>query len=336
MSALALDIGTYSIKAIHGKPGATVEVQKAVEVFNTTGLSVPTDDTQIEKLGTFLETMLADNNLPRTDVRLSLPEAVVSTKIINLPWLSDAELASAIGWQAEQHIPIPPEELSLEYQVLYRPERGDKNGQMRVLLIGVRKSVIDRYVTVFNGLGIEPSLLETQTLSVLRSLQFMPDDPTTLVVHMGSASMNLAVMYKGELMFVYTHLNGGQLLTRALEQGVGLDVTQAEQYKRTYGLDETQFQGKVREALLPAVRLLVAEMQKAVRFFTTQHASEKIQRVLLSGGSAQLPGLVELITTELGAEVLVAVPFAAAKGQIPEANHPAYTVCMGLLLRSLS
>lgn len=335
MSALAIDIGTYSIKAVSAKPGSHVEVQKAVEVFNTTGLSIPTDDAQIEKLGKLLETVFADNNLPRTDVRLSLPEAVVSTKIINLPWLSDAELASAIGWQAEQHIPIPPEELSLEYQVLYRPPANDKGSQMRVLLIGVRKSVIDRYVALFNALGIEPGLVETQTLSVIRSLQFQPTDPTTLLVHLGAASMNLAVMYQGELMFVYTHLNGGQLLTRALEQGVGLDATQAEQYKRTYGLDQTQFQGKVRDALLPAVKLLVTELQKAVRFFTTQHATEQIQRVLLSGGSAQLPGLVEHITSELGAEVLVAAPFAEAKGDIPQVNQAAFTVCMGLLMRQV-
>ncbi len=335
MTSLAIDLGTYAIKAVSAKPGPEPAVVRAVEVFNTAGISLPTDDSQQEKLAKLLEALISDNNLPRTDVRISLPETVVSTKIISLPWLSDAELASAIGWQAEQHIPIPPEELSLEYQVLFRPPRADKATPMRVLLVGVRKSVVERYVILFNIIGIEPSLVETQTLSVIRSLQFTNQDPTTLLVHMGASTLDMAVMFQGELSFVYTHLNGGQLLTRALEQSIGLDAAQAEQYKRTYGLDESQFQGKVKAALLPALKLLVGEVQKTVRFFTSQHPSDPVQRILLSGGSAQLPGLVQYLTAEVGVEVLVAAPFATAKGAIPESNHPAYSVCMGLLMRQL-
>ena len=166
-------------------------------------------------------------------------------------------------------------------------------------------------------------------------MQFSAQDPTTLLVHMGASTMNIAVVHQGELAFVYTHLNGGQLLTKALMQNVNLDATQAEQYKRTYGLDASQFQGRVREALLPVTQLLVAELQKAIRFFISQHAGSSVPRVVLSGGAAQLPGLVEVVTTELSAEVLVAAPFATAKGDIPTANHPAFSVCMGLLERQL-
>lgn len=335
MTALALDIGTYSIKALSGKPGNSVNVQRTIEVFNPLGVNIAGDEAQLEKLAKLLDTMIADNNLPRQDVRLSLPETMVSTKVIALPWLSDAELASAIGWQAEQHIPIPPEELSLEYQVLYRPNKGDKNIPMRVLLVGARKSLIEKYISVFTMIGLEPTVLESHLLSTMRSLQFSPDDPTTLVVHLGASTMDMAVVYKGEVSFVFTHLNGGQLLTRSLEQTIGLTSEQAEQYKRTYGLDEAQFQGKVRQALLPSTKMLVAEMQKAIRFFTTQHPTESVQRVLLSGGSAQLVGLVQLITAELGAEVLIAAPFSQAQGEIPASNHPAYSVCMGLMMREV-
>ena len=123
------------------------------------------------------------------------------------------------------------------------------------------------------------------------------------------------------------------MLTRTLEQAVELTAQQAEQYKRTYGLDETQFQGKVSEALKPAVKVLVDEMSKAIRFFLNQHPTLAVQRVLLSGGSAQLPGLAQYIATNLGLEVLIIAPFSQASGAIPEANHPTYSVCMGLLMR---
>lgn len=335
MPALSIDIGTYTIKAISGKTGLKPDVGRVVEVFNTSGISIPADDAQFEKLGKQVQMLIADNNLPTSDVRLALPETVISTKVITLPSLSDAELASAIGWQAEQHIPIPPEELSLEYEVLYRPAKKDRNSMMRVMLIGARKSVTERYLTMFTALGIEPTLLETQVLSVMRSAQFEVTDPTTLLVHIGAATMDMAMVYQGQVEFVISHLSGGQVLTRSLEQSIGLDATQAESYKRTYGLDESQFQGKVRQILLPAVSVLVAEMQKAIRFFISQRPTESVKRILLSGGTAQLPGLVQYITQELGVEVLVAAPFAQAKGEIPQVNHPALTVCMGLLMREL-
>jgi type IV pilus assembly protein PilM len=330
---LTIDIGSYTIKAVAGSPGAKPSVSRVAEMFNSLGLSMPTDDAQTEKLATLLQSFIGDNKLPQGDVRLALPETAVSTKVISLPALSDAELASAINWQAEQHIPIPPEELSLEYQVVYRPPRNEKNVPMRVLLVGVRKSVVERFVNTFMLLGIEPTVVETQLIAVIRNLEFTNQDATTMVAHIGASTMQLAVMRQGELDFVYTHLSGGQLLTKALEQAISLDAEQAEQYKRTYGLDEGQFEGKVRAALAPAVSVLVAEMQKAMRFFGSQHPSENIARLVLSGGTSHLPGLVEYVAGQLGIEVLLASPFSSAKIEAPPNNPGSYAVAMGLLMR---
>ena len=336
MSALALDIGTYSIKIVRAKTGKNLTIERVLEVFNETGVAFPTDDASAMKLGNFLDAVLNDNDLPREDVRLALPETVVSTKIIEIPPLTDAELASAIGWQAEQHIPIPPEELALEYQVLYRPEKRE-SAPMRVLLVGSRKKLIERYVDMFNEIGIEPTLLETQSIALMRSLQFGAEDPATLVAHIGSSVMSLAIVYQGELQFVMAHMSGGQMLTKALETSIGLTPAQAEEYKRSYGLDGSQFQGKVREVLVPPITILLTELRKAVQFFVSQHPQSQVQRIILSGGSALLPSLVQHITAELGIEVLVSSPFTGVAGEIPaQVNFPAMGICMGLLHRELS
>ena len=330
-AALAIDIGTYSIKAIAGIPGEVVQVKRVAEVFNTTGMGVAIDDASASKLAQILESLFTDYSLPRDGVRLSLPETVVSSKVISIPRLNDSELASAISWQAEQHIPIPPEELSLEYEVLYRPKKNEQ-ALMRVLLVGVRKQIIAQYLSVFSQIGIEPEHVETQMLSVLRSLHFVPEDPNTLVVRFDASSMNLLMMHQGELQFVLSQLNGGQLLTKTLEQRVGLDAVQAEQYKRTYGLRTDQFEGKVGQALLPALQVLFAEVKNPIQFFVSQHTQAAAERIVLSGGSALLPDLVQYVATELGTEVLIAAPFATASGEIPEKiNQPGMIVCMGLL-----
>ncbi len=334
MSALSLDIGTYTIKALSGKPGKKPELERFVEVFNPLGIAVPSDEALMQKFVDLIESVIADNKLPRTDVRLSLPETVISTNIIELPALSDAELASAIGWQAEQHIPIPPDQLSLQYQVLYRPAKENQSEEkMRVLLVGAHKDMVEKYTNVFLTLGIEPKLLETQMLSVLRSLEIEKEEPPTLVVHMGASSTQIAMVYEGELRFVTSQMTGGQALTQALEKQINLEAKQAEEYKRTYGLDESQFEGKVKTALLPVVQIILNEIRKAMTFFANQYPGVNAQRILLSGGPTLLPGLVQYITQELGVEVLVAAPFSNATGELPEFNHPTWSVCMGLMMR---
>jgi type IV pilus assembly protein PilM len=333
MSAVGLDIGTYTIKAVHAKAGKKPQIVRTVELLNTTGVSVPTDEAAMVKLSSLLDAMFTDHKLARTDVRLALPEQVVSTKVISIPPLTDAELASAIGWQAEQHIPIPYEELALQYQVLFRPEKNAKDQMMRVLLVGARKAIVDRYTELFLNIGIEPTWLETQVISSMRSMQFGIDEPTTMVVTIGGSTMNLAVVWRGELSFVFSHLNGGQLLTKTIEQTIGLDPQQAEQYKRTYGLEPNQFEGKIRAALEPTIKLFASEIMKAMQFFSTQYHGEAVQRLLLAGGTAQLPGLAEYMAGQIGVEVLVADPFAVATGDIPQANHPSFPVAMGLLMK---
>jgi type IV pilus assembly protein PilM len=334
-TSVSIDVGSYTIKAVQAKKLKPLTIDRTVEVFNPVGTAMPTDDVAVEKLAKVIDTMFQDHSLGRTDVRLSLPEHVVSTKIISIPVLNDAELASAINWQAEQHIPIPLDELSLEYQVLYRPPGRDKNAQMRVLLVGVRKSVIDKYLEVFLRIGIEPTMLETHVLSVFRAMQIKQEDATSLVVHMGASTTDMFVVHEGELRFVYTYGSGGQVLSRTIEQAIQLDSKQAEQYKRTYGIDPNQLGGKIRDVLLPILRLTTLEMQKTMQFFATIAPGETVKRILLSGGASQLPGYVQYVTEQLGAEVLMSSPFGTATGEVPAANQTAFSVCTGLLMREL-
>ncbi len=335
MNQIAIDIGTYSIKVINARlKNKKVDVVRVVEVPNTVGMSVPNDEISAEKMIQLIQAIFTDYSLPKEDVRLALPESVVSTKVIQVPLLTDAELASAIGWQAEQFIPIPKDELSLEYQVLFRPEKNDRETPMRVLLIGVKKTIVESLMEIFSQSGMEPSFIETQTISLWRAVHTAENDPVSLIAHMGLSTLDISIERAGELAFTFSHPQGGMLLTRAVENLLTLPIAQAEEYKRTYGLDQQYFQGKVQAALLPIVKSMVEQIQKAIQFYSTQFPQESVARVYLSGGSAQLPGLVPFVASLLGVEVQVIAPFAQATGNIPQANQAAYGVCMGLVERT--
>lgn len=336
MSITALDIGTHTIKAISAKNGKQIQVLKAVDIPNSLGLVIPQSDQETTQFSEMIANLLNDYKLDASDVRLSLPESIIANKVIEVPVLTDAELASAVGWQAEQYIPIPKDDLSLEYQVLFRPDKKMPDAKMKVLLVASRKSFVRKLNDIFLNLGIEPTVMETQMFSVIRALNLRSDDPETLIVHMGASNLDLAVVANGMFDFIFSTKNGAQLLTNAIAQSFALDLKQAEEYKITYGLNPEQLDGKLIQVILPIVNNVVVEIQKALRYFSQLHQGQTIKRVVLSGGPAEMIGFSQYLAQQINTEVFLMAPFAEAKGQIPETKHLHFTVCMGLVMRKLS
>ena len=338
-SVVGLDIGTYTIKAIElKKSGKNFRVVRAAMIPNEIGRVLPVDPAERGKLMALVKKLFAEFHFPTTNVRVGLPESMVSTKIVNMPPLSDAELASAAVWQAEQYIPIPAQNLQLEYQVLYRPDKKNVSEQMRVLLVGMTKQTLEQYSTMLLECGIELIGMETNMLGLYRAVQLEPSLPTTLVVHFGASTTEMFVVHNGELAFVYAYPNGGMVLSRALERALGLDPSQAEAYKRTYGLDPAQLEGKVQGALQPVFTLFVSEMQKALQYFSGSRQGVQAKRILLSGGSAALPNAIPTIAESLPLEITLFSPFSTLKiekgVEINPLDMSAYSVVAGLAMGS--
>src|SRR5258706_10119759 len=184
MNYVGFDLGSSSLKLLEVvNEGGKLKAVQAFEYTNPFGLALPTDEAQLKQLATMLKQVLTQHNVSVGSVRTAIPESLISTKIISTPPLSDAELASAIDWLAEQHIAIPLEEAKIEYEVLYRPGADKKDENMRVMIIGVPKKVIEAQMHLFELAEIEPVLLETQTVSLVRAVA-TDQMPTTLIVNM--------------------------------------------------------------------------------------------------------------------------------------------------------
>lgn len=335
MSITALDIGTRFIKVVVAKDGKVQSIQKSIEIPNKLGIIAPKNEQEVLQFSEMINNLFHDYKIDQSDVRLSLPEYLIASRVIEVPYLNDAELASAIGWQAEQTIPIPKNDLSLQYQVLDRPEKKISGATMKVLLVGSYKSLIEKINNVFLNLGIEATLMETQMFSLIRCLDFSTEDPETIVVQMGASGNDIAMINKGMFEFVFNSKTGSNLIDSAIAGSFNLDNKQAEEYKINYGLSQDQLEGKLFQVVSPIIDNFVIDLQKAIRFFTQNHPEQKVKRIVLAGGPAQMKGLTEKIKAALGIEVLQAAPFAKAKGQLPEKNQLSFGVCMGLSARKL-
>lgn len=304
-TVLGLDLGSYAFKAVLGSwKGKTFQIEQALEQPNPLGTLFPANPQQRSELVKSLQSFFEQNKLSPREVRVSLPESVVVTKIISMPQLSEAELASAIHWQVEQHIPIPLEELQYEYSIL-RQHNDPQNKTMDILIIGTQKQLVQSLADMFVEAGIDVSSLETDTLAQLRVTEPLIVSPQPVAfLHIGAQTSTLSIVHESTLAFVYSFGVAGFLLTRAIEQAIHLDPARSEEYKRSFGLLPGKAEGKVRQALQPVVQSIVTETQKAFHYFTSQYTGQNISRLYVSGGSLYLPDLLPFLSQSLTVEVL--------------------------------
>ncbi len=339
MAYFGLDIGSYDVKfvACEGS-GGSAKVKKFGSVHNPTGQILPQDKTQFEQLAGVIKMGLKDHGLSGQNCHLSLPGTQAYISIVSMPVLSDAELASAIKWEAEQHIPVSLTEVNFEYDVVWRPPKHSVEDEMNVFLVGAPKTTVNRYLELLDLVGVEVIGLEPEILSLVRAYfegKTSEKAVTTLICNVGALASSFVVIDdQHRISVAHSASIGSFALTRALEKGLSLDPSQAEQYKRTYGLDGDQLEGKVKNVLLPVFDTLLAEIRKTMQYYVSKDpGANRIVRVMMCGGGANLPNLSSYLAQMLSVEVAVGDPFKSyvveSKDPLPK-DKAAFSTAVGL------
>lgn len=338
---VGLDIGFSSIKV--------VSLAKDKEQFKLLSLGtiaspqpgiISDADEDLEVLANAIKQLLTAAKIDQKEVMVAFPESRVFTRVIDdLPYLTDNELASAIRYAAEEFIPMSLVDVNLNWQVLVRSEGKNKSAKTVVLVIASPKAVVAKYLKVLAFAGLRPKVLETETIAVTRSLVGNnPFSPSTLIMQLGATTTDFATVSKGLIWLTRSISTGGMALTRALAQHFNFEVSQAEQYKKIYGLMEDQLEGKVFEALKPVVDIIAGEGKRVIQAFETKYPTDPVKRIVISGGGAKMPGLVIYLANFLGLEVQEADPWYSIVKEKDSASKlaaeaPLYSVAVGLALR---
>ena len=269
------------------------------------------------------------------EVSIALPESQVFIRTVKFPLLTDSEIASAIKWEAEQYIPIPISEAIVQHQIIERKE-DITSSQTTVLLIAVSKQIVEKYVKVVEMAGLNLIVVETELMSMVRSLA--PSDQTVLILDFGAKSTDIAIAKEGRLVFSRSVLTAGEAFTRAIAQGLGIEEIRAEEYKKAYGLSESLLEGKVKEALQPTVRLVSDEIKKAIHFYQSEERGSTPSSLILAGGTAGMPEIASVLTKFLNIEVVIGNPFSKVKCDpqvVKSLSDYAsyYSVAVGLAMR---
>jgi type IV pilus assembly protein PilM len=205
-------------------------------------------------------------------------------------------------------------------------------------LVAAPKVLVDKYSKLIDMAGLNLVAVETELISIVRSLA--PKDQVVLIADIGARSTDIAVSKGGVLTFSRSIPTAGEAFTRAIAQSLGIEEAQAEEYKRTYGMNPGQLEGKIKGSLDPIFKMVAEEMKKATRFYSSEEKGEAPNSAILTGGTAGLPEIASSLTKLLGLEVIVGNPFSQVE-VAPDAVKslagyaPFYSIAVGLALREV-
>lgn len=337
-TAIGLDIGSYSIKLIElARDGERVGLVSAGSIPMPPKAMRSPLAADTEAVAIAIRQLIKDVGTKSRNVMIALPESKVFTRVIEVPQLSTRELSSAIKWEAEQYIPLPLDQVNVDYTVL-REAKDTGTNKMEVLLVAAPKSLVDRYLTIVELAELTAVGAETEIIATSRAVaRSIPTVKTVMVVSMGAQTTDIAILKSGVLAFTRSVGSGGEAITRAIAQSLDFSVSQAEEYKRTYGLTKDKLEGKIASSAKPIMDTIVAEMKRAVAFFDEKYKDQHVETILLTGGTARLPGMVVYLAETLNFEVQLANPWVGiakdARFNMLNTEGPNFCVAVGLALR---
>lgn len=335
--SVGIDIGSKTIKIVElEKEGNAFKLRgSGIVGYQGTSPEHAKDEKELLALANVIRKLHKDARISSKEVIIALPETQVFTRTIKFPPLTDQEIVSAVKWEAEQYIPIPISEAIVQHSIIERRENTIPP-EVAVLLVAAPRNIVEVYVKAVTLAGLNVVAVETELTALARALS--PTDQTVLLVDFGARSTDIAVVKNGQLSFTRTIPTAGEAFTRAVAQTLGVELSQAEEYKRAYGMSGSQLEGKIKGALDPVFRMVVDEMKKAIHFYQTEEKGEAPKSVILAGGTAGMPEAISLLTKLIGMEVVIANPFAkvavdpeVARALMPYA--PLYSIAVGLAMR---
>ncbi len=337
--SLGLDIGSRTIKLIElGIEGTSVSLLAAGSVPTPPKALASSVAADTEAVAQSIKRLVKETGVRSKDVHIALPESKVFTRVIEVPALSQRELTSAIRWEAEQYIPLPLDQVNLDFTIL-RDAKETGTNKMEALLVAAPKALVNYYLSILELAELTPVAAETEVIATTRALtRSVPNVHSVMIVSLGAQTTDAAIVRNGILTFTRSISSGGDAITRSLAQSLDFNLTQAEEYKRAYGVQPDKLEGKIAVAAKPITDTIVNELKRALVFYQEKYKDDRVQLVLLSGGTARLPGMVVYLAQSLGVEVQLANPWVGiarpSRFNVLTPEGPNFCVAVGLALRS--
>jgi type IV pilus assembly protein PilM len=347
---IGLKIGASQLAAARVANNGSAELLQVAREPLAPGIIVGGELRDPDALAEALKDFFAKHGLPKKGVRLGIANNRIGVRTFEIAGVEDQkQLANAIRFRAQETLPIPIDEAVLDYQVLGEGVGEDGQPTKRVLLVVAYRELIDRYVDACKKAGITLVGIDLEAFALLRALQAPQEGVGTdataalVVVAIGHERSTFAVSDGRVCEFTRVLEWGGSALNVAIARAVDAAPSEVESTKRALSLmDEmvpdgiTADQAKsAREAMRRAIQTFARELVSSLQYYQNQPGSLGIGEIVLTGGTAHLPGLAGELERLIGVHVRVGDPLARMKvskkvGQPEQIGSLAVAIGLGI------
>lgn len=304
-NSLGIDIGTKSIRVAefsrksdknflenYGEMNLDIAGAKTFRWFDQATLNP-----DIKNISAAIAVILEEAGIVSEKAVFSLPDFSTFFITFELPPMNKKEVDNAIMFEARKYIPMPMNDIIIDSQLM-----GDKDttkGNNDVLVMAIPKLVVSQYKTIAESCGLELTALEAEVLGLKRAL-IKPEDGVTCLVEMGYQSTNISIVDNGYVKVSISYDVAGKDLTFGIAENLSVDVSEAEELKRTYGIDSKK-NVEVADALIPVLAIVCDKIKKIIREFEAKEG-KRVEKILLSGGGARMNGILDFFRVIFGEE----------------------------------
>ncbi len=338
-SLLGVDFGSQSIKAvaISGK-SKDFKITAVAEVPTPKGAIVDYQINDIEKVTTAVKTLVKHVSGGPRYVATSVSGSSVISKIIQADAnFRDSELSAFVEQEAEQLIPFPLDEISLDYEIL-GPNLVDAT-KSDVLLSGAKTESVESRQAVFEGVGRTVKVVDIGIHALARAVKAtIPgfeeayNEKPVALVDVGAVTLTFGVMYHGEVIYQRLQSFGGDTLTQNLCQATGMAYEDAEKAKVT-----NRMPGDAKNEIInPFMIQLAQNIKRNVQLFSSSSSHRDVSAVVLTGGGCLVEGFVDQMSSLLRMDVKCPDIFKKFPNLKSDTNQMGckYMTALGLALRS--
>jgi type IV pilus assembly protein PilM len=343
---VGLDIGSSAVKAIELKPAG-----KGYKVTSFGSEPVPPDSIvdgaiiDAAAVADSIRRLFESRNIKTKEVAASLSGNAVIVKKIAVPMMTEAELSESIYWEAEQYIPFDIQDVNLDYQILDKGDPANGKSSIDVLLVAAKKEKIADYTGVIAQAGRTAVVVDVDAFALQNAYEVnygVERSAVVVLLNAGASATNINILHGDQSVFTRDISIGGNAYTEALQRELSLPFETADQLKRGQAVDGSSYED-ARPVLRAVTENVMLEIQKTFDFFKATASSERIDRIILSGGASRAEGFTELLADRFAAPVepfnpFKRIAFDGKKFQVdsPADMAPTVAVAVGLALRRVN
>jgi len=358
-SVVGVDIGASSAKVVQLRSSRGVAI---LETYGEIALG-PYADQPIgkvvklspEKTAQALSDLMKEANVTARSAGVSIPFSSSLVSVLDLPKVDSESLKRIVPIEARKYIPVPVSEVTLDWFVIPHDEGKDSafdqlqtrtplqvKGQ-EVLLVAIHNATLQSYQSIMETAGLSTSFYEIEIFSAIRSALGHGLAPV-MIVDLGAGTTKMYIVERGVVRMTHLLTVGGQQVTEILGRTMNWDFEKAERIKRERGLVDSSVFGaeeneRIHQALLSTLSRVFSEVNRVLLSYG-QRYNKNVASIVLTGGGASLPGIIEAAKNSMSVQVTVADPFShteapAFLGDVLRNIGPGFAVTVGLGLRKL-